>query len=124
MVHPSDVMTFSQGSFLSLGRGVGIFFGAKIMSEFEQIIAKLNDLESLILKSKTGDSRPDMELVSAETLANMWDVKIRTIREWVTLARNNPSNAGIPFVQMPGSRLIRFPLKKVKEWYSRGQGHD
>lgn len=60
------------------------------------------------------------ELVSAATLADLLEVKVRTIREWVTLARTNPSPDAIPFVQMPGSRLIRFPLKEVRQWYRRG----
>jgi len=94
------------------------------MSEFEQIMAKLNDLESLIAKSNMGNSKPATDLVSAKTLSQMWEVEERTIMGWVTLARTKPTAEPIPFVRLPGSRLIRFPLKEAREWYSRGQSHD
>ena len=64
------------------------------------------------------------ELVSAKTLAGIMDVKIRTIREWVTRARLKSSPDAIPFVQVPGSRLIRFPLNEVRQWYERGRPKD
>ena len=60
------------------------------------------------------------ELVSAKTLAIILDVKLATIRYWINIARTHRSPNSIPFIQLPNSRLIRFPLKKVREWYTRG----
>ena len=66
----------------------------------------------------------EAELVSAKTLATILEVKLETIRFWIKNARTHPSPNAIPFIQLPNSRLIRFPLKKVREWYNRGTFKD
>lgn len=66
----------------------------------------------------------EAELVSADNLAKLLDVKLATIRYWIQIARTHPSPNSIPFIQLPNSRLIRFPLKKVREWYTRGTFRD
>lgn len=71
------------------------------------------------LDEKRGVEKREPEMVSAQTLAQMWDIKIRTIRDWVNEARTGTTVDGIPFKRIPGSRLIRFPLKEVRAWRDR-----
>lgn len=64
----------------------------------------------------------ERELVTAKHLAPLLDVSVRTIWDWVKAAKNNHSGDGIPFVNVPpGSRNLRFPIKKVRLWYERGR---
>ena len=48
------------------------------------------------------------ELVSVETLAELLDVKERTVREWV-------AKKVVPYHKL--GRLVRFNLQEVRKWY-------
>jgi len=63
----------------------------------------------------------EKELVSIQTLADLWDTKERTIRHWITEARRNPSADAFPFIKLPQSRLVRIDLKEAREWRNRGR---
>lgn len=77
---------------------------------------------SQILNQNGSDQKRKMEVVSAETLAAILDLKVKTIYNWVSLARTKPSPDSIPFRQLPGKRTLRFNLREVKEWLDRGSG--
>lgn len=64
--------------------------------------------------------KKEPELVSPQFVADMLSVEVRTVYHWVHLARNKPSPDSIPIAKIPGSRLLRFPLKEIREWYQRG----
>ena len=80
----------------------------------------MESLTSKMMESVAPAKIREPELVSAKTLSAMFDVKVTTIWEWVAQARKKPSAESIPYIQIPGSRILRFPLKKVREWYGRG----
>lgn len=81
----------------------------------------LTEIKQQAKHSKQWD---DSQLISLKALSEMIDVKVWTLRKWITRARQNPSPDSIPFLKMPGSGLLRFSVKEIRQWYQRGRSRD
>ena len=113
--------------------------GSLNKAALEQVLQKLaSNVSDLILLVANSQSKhhfsdsvvpPQPTVIPAEIkerpdpkrIAEILDVKTKTIYNWLLQARNNSMADGIPFVRIPGSRFIRFSPRKVTEWYSRGE---
>ena len=53
------------------------------------------------------------DLVNDKTLSRLLDVPRETIKFW-------RAKGLIPWVKLPGTKLVRYPLKEIREWYQLG----